>query len=96
MALLGVCSIQQYKMNKEPNMKAIKALIFIASTLVLHGCVSMQSNPEFRNCANTCTKKQDECMVDATTSKAVASCNSAMDSCIARCEKKYPRYIQPK
>jgi phosphoribosylcarboxyaminoimidazole (NCAIR) mutase len=63
---------------------------------LLAGCAaSMKPNPEFRQCANVCTKRQDACMVSAGSSAEVARCNAALDACVASCEQKFPRYIQP-
>lgn len=75
-------------------MRAV-ALITITSLFLLSGCMSMQINPEFRACANACTKKQDACMVNASTAEQVSRCNATLDACVAGCEKRFPRYIQP-
>lgn len=75
-------------------MRAV-ALITIAGAFLFSGCVAMQPNPQFSSCANACTKKQDACMVNASTAEQIAACNATLDSCVAGCEKKFPRYIQP-
>lgn len=73
-------------------MRAV-ALIAVASVLLMGGCVSVQTNPQFSNCANACTKKQDACMVNASTGDEVTRCNTSFDACVAACEKKFPRYL---
>lgn len=77
--------------------RTVVALMACAGALVLTGCgTSMQANPEFRRCANSCTQRQDACMVAAGTTADVSRCNAGLDSCVSSCEKKYPRYIQPR
>ncbi len=61
--------------------------------LLLQGCVAPQPNPQFRSCTNACSKRQDSCMVNATTAGEIDRCNSSQDACVAACEKKYPRYL---
>lgn len=73
---------------------AVFSLAF-AGILLLQGCVAPQPNPAFRNCANSCSRQEDHCMVNATSSRAIDHCNAFQDRCEARCEKKYPRYLQP-
>lgn len=64
--------------------------------VLLAGCgASLQPNPEFRACANVCTRQQDACMVNAGNSAAVSRCNAALDACVVRCEQKFSRYVQP-
>lgn len=67
--------------------------VLLMSAFVLGGCVTTQPNPEFSSCSNSCTKKQDACMVNASTSNDIARCNAALDQCVAQCETKHPRYI---
>lgn len=76
--------------------RAVLALITGAYTVLLMGCAAtLKSNPEFRDCANVCSKRQDACMVSASTAADVSRCNAGLDACVASCEKKFPRYIQP-
>ncbi len=72
-------------------MRAV-ALITITSAFLFSGCVATP-NPQFSNCANACTKKQDACMVNASTADQVSKCNATLDACVASCEKKFPRYL---
>lgn len=67
--------------------------VLLMSAFFLGGCVTTQPNPEFSSCSNSCTKKQDACMVNASTSNDIARCNAALDQCVAQCETKHPRYI---
>lgn len=77
--------------------RTFAALLMGAGTVLLAGCVAtMQPNPEFRDCANSCSKRQDACMVGASTAADVSRCNSGLDSCVASCERRFPRYIQPR
>lgn len=77
--------------------RALAVLLMGAAALLLAGCfATMQPNPEFRDCANACAKRQDACMVGASTAADVSRCNSGLDSCVASCEKRFPRYIQPR
>jgi hypothetical protein len=32
-------------------------------------------------------------MVNASTADQVSKCNATLDSCVAGCEKKFPRYL---
>ena len=76
--------------------RAVAALMTGVCTVLLMGCAAtMKPNPEFRGCANVCTKRQDACMVSASTAADVSRCNSGLDACVASCEKRFPRYIQP-
>lgn len=72
-----------------------KWLVIAVNALVLSGCVSMKPNPAFSNCANNCNSKQDACMVNASSAADISRCNTALDKCVAQCEAKYPRYINP-
>lgn len=76
-------------------MKHVVGFLALTGALFLQGCDTMQPNPQFRNCANACSKKQDSCMIKATTADDIARCNSSQNSCVAACEQKFPRYIQP-
>lgn len=73
-------------------MKALPALLM--TVFLMGGCAAMKPNPEFSSCSNKCTKKQDACMVNASTSDDVARCNAALDRCMTSCEAKYPRWIK--
>jgi hypothetical protein len=68
-------------------------LLALAGAFCLQGCVAPQPNPEFRSCANTCSKRQDDCMVNASTSGQIDRCNTSQNACVAACDKKYPRYL---
>lgn len=77
--------------------RTLVALMLGAGTLLQVGCVAtLQPNPEFRDCANACTRRQDACMVGAATAADVSRCNAGLDACVASCEKRFPRYIQPR
>lgn len=77
-------------------MKPVVVLIAVACAAMLIGCAAtMKPNPEFRDCANACTKRQDACMVSASTAADIAKCNAALDACVSSCERKFPRYVQP-
>lgn len=77
--------------------RALVALMLGAGTMLLMGCAAtLQPNPEFRDCANACTRRQDTCMVGASTAADVSRCNAGLDACVASCEKRFPRYIQPR
>lgn len=75
--------------------KPVLVLCLFASAFVLAGCAAPKPNPEFRECANTCTKRQDACMINATNSTDVSRCNEGLNACIASCERKFPRFLQP-
>lgn len=68
----------------------------VATTILLTGCVSMRENPKFNACADSCSNKQNSCMVNASSANDVEKCGKALDSCVAACEKRFPRYLQPK
>lgn len=74
-------------------MKHAVLLLALAGAFALQGCKGPQPNPEFRTCANACSKHQDNCMVNASTSGQIDRCNSTQDACVATCDKKYPRYL---
>jgi uncharacterized lipoprotein YajG len=76
-------------------MKPSYVLFTFASVVMLASCAAPKPNPEFRECANACTKRQDACMVSASTSADVSRCNTGLDACVASCERKFPRYLQP-
>ncbi len=76
-------------------LKSAPALFALACALLLSACAVPKPNPEFRECANACTRRQDACMVNATTSADVSRCNAGLEACVASCEKRFPRYIQP-
>jgi len=70
-------------------------MLLVASGALMGGCVALQPNPEFRSCANSCTERQDKCMVSATTADEVSQCNATQDKCVQACESKFPRYLEP-
>ena len=76
-------------------LKPVRMLCMLASALLLAACATPKPNPEFRECANACTRRQDACMVNATTSADVSRCHVGLDACVAGCERKFPRYMQP-
>lgn len=76
-------------------LKPVNMLFALASAVMLASCAAPKPNPEFRECANACTKRQDACMVNAGTAADVSRCNAGLDACVASCEKKFPRYLQP-
>lgn len=76
-------------------MKRIAGLVVLAGAMALQGCNTMVPNPHFRDCANACSKRQDGCMIKASTADDIARCNSSQESCVAACEKKFPRYVNP-
>lgn len=76
-------------------MKLAVFSLALAGFLLLQGCMPPQPNPAFRRCANACSRHEDHCMVNATSSRAIDRCNASQDRCEAACEKKYPRYLQP-
>jgi hypothetical protein len=75
-------------------MKTVVFLLALAGSLLLQGCVAPQPNPAFRNCANACSKRQDNCMVNATSAREIDRCNGSQDACVTTCDKKYPRYLK--
>lgn len=76
-------------------LKPVLILCVLASALLLASCAAPKPNPEFRECANACTKRQDACMVNAANATDVSRCNAGLDACVASCERKFPRYLQP-
>ena len=74
-------------------LKSVLRLCLLASALLLAACSAPKPNPEFRDCANACTKRQDACMVNAASSTDVAKCNTGLEACINSCERKFPRYL---
>lgn len=71
----------------------INKLIILSGAVLLSGCFALTPNPDFTNCANACGTKQDTCMINASTASAIESCNASHNSCIQRCESKYPRHL---
>lgn len=75
--------------------RVLAALTAGVCAILLMGCTPMKPNPEFRDCANGCTRRQDACMVGASTAAGVSKCNASLDACVAACERRFPRYVQP-
>lgn len=71
----------------------VAALAYITGAFLLFsGCVATP-NPQFSDCSNSCTEKQDACMVNASTAGDIANCNGSLEQCVAQCEQRFPRYL---
>lgn len=68
----------------------------LATSILLTACVPIQENPQFNSCADACSKKQNNCMVNAGTATEIENCTNALDKCVAACEQRYPRYLNNK
>ncbi|MGD8546898.1 MAG: hypothetical protein PVG13_08475 [Thiohalophilus sp.] len=75
-------------------MKKLSITAVLAGSLLLAGCFPPKPNPEFSDCANACTTKQDACMVNASTAGEVQQCNTRLDACVQQCEQKHSRYLK--
>jgi len=75
-------------------MKIIFSVIGLGCMLLFSGCMPLKPNPEFSRCANICSDKQDNCMVNSSTARGIERCNSKLEKCIRRCEGKHSRYLK--
>lgn len=57
-------------------------------------CSRLVNNPEFIECVNACTKKQNICMLEATTGEQVEECNAPQEQCVKTCRAEHERYIK--
>ena len=72
----------------------MKVILSMVVMLVLSGCVALKPNPKFSQCANSCSAKQDVCMVKISTAKEMGRCNLSLEKCMKRCNGKYTRYLK--
>lgn len=75
-------------------MKKLSVTAVFVGSLLLSGCFPPKPNPEFSDCANACTTKQDACMVNASTAGEVQKCSARLDACVQQCEMKHSRYLK--
>lgn len=75
-------------------MNKLSVMFVFAGSLLLSGCIPPKANPKFSDCANSCTTKQDACMVNASTAGEVQQCNTRLDACVQLCEQKHSRYLK--
>ena len=75
-------------------MKRAFVILGLAGLLALSGCIPRKPNPEFSDCANACTTRQDRCMVNASTAKEIEQCNTRFDGCMLQCEATHSRYLK--
>jgi len=74
-------------------MKTRTLCAVVAATLMLTACMQVKENPKFNACANSCSSHQNNCMVNAGTAGEIEKCGNALDQCVAKCEKRFPRYL---
>lgn len=76
-------------------MRLHMVLASAALLLSLSACQSMmKANPDFVQCANTCSNKQSSCMLDASSGQEIEQCKTSQTTCVTHCESKFPRYIK--
>lgn len=79
-------------------MKLLLSLMLgMSLLLVLSSCMGgprMIPNPEFESCMKVCARTRNDCIVNATTSDNINSCNANQTGCAQSCEANYKRRIQ--
>jgi hypothetical protein len=70
-------------------------LLNLAFALLLSGCTSYQTNPEYTECINSCRNSKNKCMMNANTATAVEKCDQSYVECMEKCSK-MPQRIEVK
>ncbi|HBS05794.1 MAG TPA: hypothetical protein DEA96_12560 [Leptospiraceae bacterium] len=65
-------------------------LILILVASLCSSCQTFRENPDLGPCKVDCVEKQNECMLQATSSPEIDHCKEALAKCILRCEREYP------